>query len=346
MMEKENHLISIDTSLSPNESYQAPNDGIDFFSLSKADNTWKAYKKDWQDFCNWCMKKRLRPIPATSEMVIGYIKHLTETGYMVKTKDGGYITKHYKTSSLQRRIASISQAHKKAAELQPGSNIVNPTKTDRVREFMKGVKRGLGVATTQKKAVSVELMKVFAGSLDDKLIDVRNRALLLLAFNGGFRRSELVALDVEDISFTHEGLEIHIKKSKTDQEKKGRKIGVPFGKNAETCVVRSMEKWLDDSGIISGPLFRKIDRHGKIGDRLTGDGMAYIIKQVASNAGFNPKDFAGHSFRRGFITTAYRNKKSDHAIMKQTGHKSLQTMHRYIEEANIFEDNAADGLGL
>jgi site-specific recombinase XerD len=296
-----------------------------YMESSKSANTRKAYRTDWQHFLGWCQERDVNPIPADPQNVSDYIADLADQGY--------------KASTIQRRIASISQAHQMAG-------FESPTHTAKVRATWQGIRRELGTAPKQKKAASIEIIKAMCQTIPDTLLGHRNRALLLIGFASGSRRSELVSLDVEDVEFSDEGVLLHIRRSKTDQEGRRRKVGIKYGSHPQTCPVRSLQKWISESGITTGALFRKVDRHGNVKGRLTGDGVAYIIKRICQQAGFDPKDFAGHSLRRGFITTAHRNKKSEYAIMKQTGHKSIQTIRRYIEDADVFADNATDGIGL
>lgn len=296
-----------------------------YIESSKAANTKKAYQTDWRHFLDWCNQHNVISMPADPQTISDYIADLADQGY--------------KPSTIQRRIASISQAHQMAG-------YDSPTQTATVRTTWQGIRRELGMAPKQKKAASIEIIKAMCQTIPDTLIGHRDRALLLIGFASGSRRSELVSLNVEDVEFSHEGVTLHIRRSKTDQEGRGRKVGIKFGSHPQTCPVRALQKWITESGITAGALFRKVDRHGNVKERLTGDGVAYIIKRICKQAGFNPKDFAGHSLRRGFITTAHRNKKSEYVIMKQTGHKSIQTMRRYIEDADVFTDNATDGLGL
>lgn len=298
-----------------------------YIAASKAPNTIKAYRSDWKYFVAWCEKRKVNPMPAAPETVAVYIAFLADQGR--------------KAATIQRKITAISQAHIAAG-------FDSPTKTAEVRTTWQGIRRLLGTAPKQKKAASVDILKAILEPIGDhKLLDVRNRALLLIGWNGGLRRSELANLDLDDIEFSDEGLALLIRRSKTDQDGLGRRIGIPFGRNAKTCPVRALQKWIQAAGIREGALFRSVNRHGRVQTkRLTGDGVAYIIKEACERAGFDKKEFAGHSLRRGFITTAAKKGKSEASIMRQTGHKSIQIMRRYIEEANIFENNAADGLGL
>jgi integrase len=185
------------------------------------------------------------------------------------------------------------------------------------------------------------------GRLPEGLLGVRDRVLLLIGFTGAFRRSELVALDRAAVQFTREGLVVTIWRSKTDQEGEGRKIGIPYGSNPETCPIRSLQEWLERSGIAEGPLFRPINRHGKIAStRISGSAVAEVVKKYVEAVGLNPDLFAGHSLRSGLATAAASAGASERSIMDQTGHRSLAMVRKYIRTGSLFRENAAAVLGL
>jgi site-specific recombinase XerD len=165
-------------------------------------------------------------------------------------------------------------------------------------------------------------------TLDASLAGVRDRALLLLGFAGAFRRSELVALDVADLSFTARGVEVTIRRSKTDQEGAGRVVAIPLGSQAETCPVRSLRAWLEAAGIEAGSIFRAVNRWGRVGGRLADRDVACTVKRAAERAGLDPAAFSGHSLRAGLATSAALAGKSDRAIMATTGHKSRAMVDR------------------
>lgn len=174
-----------------------------------------------------------------------------------------------------------------------------------------------------------------------------DRALLLIGFVGAFRRSELAALTVEDIEIVDDGLRVLLRRSKTDPEGAGRHVGIPFGSNPETCPVRAYRRCREVSSIASGSVFRSIDRHGSIGSgTITAQVVAMIVKRSCESAGLDPSRFSAHSLRSGLATQAARNGVSERAIMRQTGHKSVQMVRRYIREGELFTDNAAGRLGL
>jgi integrase len=212
---------------------------------------------------------------------------------------------------------------------------------------MQGIRRKLGVAPSQKTPVLVGDLQRMVRALPDSLLGARDRALLLVGFAGGFRRSELVGLDHQDLDFSRDGLTVHLRRSKTDQEGVGRKVGVPFGSDRATCPVRALQAWLDAAAIEDGPVFVGLTRHGKTtGNRLDGRDVARAVKRAALTVGLDASKFAGHSLRAGLATSAAKAGKSERAIMAQTGHRSVMMVRRYIRDADLFSDNAAAGLGL
>lgn len=297
----------------------------EYMAHAKSSNTLKAYRKDWEDFCRFCNANDLNSIPATAKTVVSYLTVQAD---------------EHKISTLERRIASISQAHQAAGFSTPTSDM-------QVRVLMQGIRRVKGTAQTAKSPVLTHDIKQMINTLPDNLLGLRDRALLLVGFAGGFRRSEIVCLNVKDLNFTREGLIINLRYSKTDQEGKGRKVGIPYGTNYNTCPVRSLQLWLEESGITSGPLFRSVNRYGSLQEgRLSDKTVALIVKRSAEAAGLDASNYSGHSLRAGLATSAAMNGASERSIMNQTGHKSLNMVRRYIREGNIFNENAAARIGL
>lgn len=203
------------------------------------------------------------------------------------------------------------------------------------------------MASVQKAPAVTDDIRAIVDATDAGLIGARDRALVLLGFAGAFRRSELVGLDVEDCTFGKDGLTVTLRRSKTDQEGQGRKIGIPYGSNPETCLVRTIQAWLEISGINSGPLFRSITRHGQVQPgRLSGVDVARVVKKLAQRAGLDPANYAGHSLRAGHATSAAIAGASERSIMNQTGHRSVQMVRRYIRDGSLFRENSAGKLGL
>ena len=184
-------------------------------------------------------------------------------------------------------------------------------------------------------------------ALPENLAGTRDRALLLVGFAGGFRRSELAALDVEDVVPTDDGLVVNLRRSKTDPEGRGRDVGIPYGSSPATCPVRALTAWTTAAGISDGALFRRVNRHGRVGvTRLHSDSVGIIVKRASQAAGLDPARYAGHSLRAGLATQAYLNGAGELAIMRQTGHRSLEMVRRYIRDGSLFRENPAAKLGL
>jgi site-specific recombinase XerD len=298
---------------------------------SRAEATLRAYRADWADFTTWCATLGLDPLPASPATVAAYVAELADPPDDRAPRA---------VSTITRRLAAIAEGHKVAGH-------DNPTADPLVRETMKGVRRSLGVAPRQKRGITTADMRVAVTGLGDRLIDHRDRLLLLLGFAGGFRRSELVALDVADITDHPQGLLLRIRRSKTDQEAAGRTIEIAYGTDPATCPVRAWRTWAHHAGITDGPALRAVDRHGNLSDRpLTGHAVALIIKRHMARLGYNIDDFAGHSLRRGMATTAARNGAAERTIMRTTGHTATATLRSYIEAAEVFTDPASAYLEL
>jgi integrase len=298
----------------------------DYARHAKAPNTLRAYRTDWADFRAWCELHRLEPPPATPETISLYRADLAST---------------HKVSTLIRRLSGISQAHQAAG-------VPTPTTAAQVRLVFQGIRRTLGSAPDQKHPAITADVRAMVGTLEPgSLRGARDRALLLVGFAGAFRRSELVSLDVGDVTFSSDGLVVRLRRSKTDQEARGRTVGLPFGSNPLTCPVRALRDWLERATIAHGPIFRPVDRHGTIKPtRLTDQSVALIVKRCATAVGLDRRRYSGHSLRSGLATAAAMADVSERSIMAQTGHKSLPVVRRYIRTGSLFRRNAAAAAGL
>jgi integrase len=242
-----------------------------------------------------------------------------------------------KVSTLTRRLAALSVAHK-------AKGFPNPAASPLVRATMRGIRRGHGAAQRQAKPLLREDLFVVLGTLGDRLKDLRDRALLLIGFAGGLRRSELAAIDVIDLERVREGIILTIRRSKTDQDGVGRKIGIPFGRTIH-CPVRALENWLSAARIEHGAIFRPVDRHGRVSvGRLSGEAVSLILRHRMAAAAFDPSGYSGHSLRAGFATSATRAGVSTFKIRQQTGHASDAMLSRYVREGELFLGNAAGVL--
>jgi site-specific recombinase XerD len=283
----------------------------EYIGAARAPNTVRAYRAAWRDFERFCESRGERARPARVATIIEYLTALADAGARVST--------------IQTRLAAIAAAH--------SGNGNNPARDDAVRVVMQGIRRKLGCAPNQKAPITRrELLKMLATCGND-LVGKRDRALLLLGFAGAFRRSELAALNVEDVRFGADDAVIVLRRSKTDQEGHGAVKRVPMLDDAAICPVRALREWLDAAHIESGAVFRRVDRWGHAHERLTDRAIAIIVKRAAMAAGLDARQFAGHSLRAGFVTQAVADGTPEWAIAEVTGHKSRQVLQRYIRDA-------------
>lgn len=280
-----------------------------YVGSARSANTTRAYRADWRHFIEWCSVHGFVPLPAEAETVVLYVTDLARTA---------------STSTIRRRLSSVSVAHQAAG-------FATPTIDPVVRAAWAGIRRVNGTVQAQKTALLTDDIRRMVGCLAETMSGHRDRCLLLLGFAGAFRRSELVALDITDVEDTADGLVVTIRRSKTDQDGEGRQIGIPYGSDPTTCPVRAYRRWLASSASDLGPLFRGVDRHGNVDDhRLSDRAVALVVKRTALAAGLNADRVAGHSLRSGMATSAARSGASEASIMATTGHRSLPVLRRYI----------------
>lgn len=292
-------------------------EATDLLRHSLAPATERALRGDLAHFQTWG-----GTVPATPAMVCAYIGD--HAGY-------------YAVATIQRRVASISKAHEVAG-------LPNPCRSEIVKATLRGLRRKHGTGQRQAKPLMRDDLLLVLDSLGETLRDQRDRALLLLGFAGGFRRSELVALERDDIETVRQGLIVTIRRSKTDQEGAGRRIGIPHGRTRH-CPVAAVEAWLTVSAIDTGPVFRPITRHGHLAQTpLTGDAVSVLMRERLATAGIDPEGYSGHSLRAGFATSAAQAGVSTLKIRAQTGHASDAMLARYVREGELFTGNAAGML--
>lgn len=298
----------------------------EFRGNALADSTFRAYKTAWKLFLEWCKQHGKVSLPAAPETVELYITDLAIKGQ--------------KVSTINKKMVAISKVHQFAG-------YDSPTWDQGVKATWKGIQRDIGLYQKGKEPLLIEDLKRMVILQPETLMGIRNRALLVLGFSAALRRSEIANIEVQHIQFVHEGIKLFLPKRKSDQAKEGTIIGLPFGSNPLTCPVRTIQKWLNAAGHQEGPLFRSIDRHGNLGEnKMSGNGIALVVKRCCEEAGLDPVKFGAHSLRSGFATTAAAAGKSEKAIMSQTGHRTTTSLHKYIKHANLFTDNAAVGIGL
>ena len=295
---------------------------------SKANNTVRAYKSDFNDFGLFCAQNGFKSLPSEPKIVSLYITHLS--------------TKDIKISTLKRRLVSIGVIHKLKGHYLD-------TKHPIIIENIMGIKRRKGSIQKGKKPLLINYLKKIINVIDEfgneDIKKIRDRSIILIGFSGGFRRNEIVTLDYDDLDFVTEGLKITLKRSKTDQFGEGSVKGLPYFVNTQYCPVLSLKKWIGISKISSGPLFRRFSKGSKLSEkRLTDQTVALLIKKYLKIAGIDSKNYSGHSLRSGFATSAAEAGVEERNIMSMTGHKSPEMVRRYIKEANIFKNNALDKI--
>ena len=296
---------------------------------SKANNTLRAYKSDFKDFTTFCVKYGLNSLPSEPKIVSLYLTHLS---------------KNSKISTLKRRLVSISTVHKLKGHYL---DIKHPI----IVENLMGIKRVNGSIQKGKKPLLINNLKLIINVINELKIEpikkFRDKSIILIGFAGGFRRTELVSIDYEDLEFVPEGLKITIKRSKTDQFGEGMVKGLPYFSNEIYCPVINLKRWLEISKIKSGPIFRRFAKGSSLTDkRLTDQSVVLLIKAYLNLAGIENKNFAGHSLRSGFATVAAESGADERSIMAMTGHKSTQMVRRYIREVNIFKNNALNKIKI
>ena len=296
---------------------------------SKANNTLRAYKSDFRDFADFCAKHGFNSMPTEPKIVSLYLTHLS-----ISTK----------ISTLRRRLVSIGVVHKLKGHYLD-------TKHPVIIENLMGIKRKKGSIQIGKKPILINHLKEIINVIDNQKIEkikkLRNRTLILIGFGGGFRRTELISIDYEDLDFVEEGLKITLRRSKTDQFGEGMVKGIPYFTNEKYCPVISLKNWINLSKIKTGPIFRRFAKGSILtSNRLTDQSVVLIIKDCLKLAGIENKNFSGHSLRSGFATVAAESGADERSIMAMTGHKTTQMVRRYIKEANIFKNNALNKVKL
>jgi integrase len=292
---------------------------------SRAPSTERAYATDWRDFSAFAIRIGRERLPAEPEMVALYVADLRRRGR--------------RPATIARKLSAITVYHRSTGH-------PSPCEHDVVRAVVRGTRRALGVAQQQSTALTLDGLTRALEPIRNDPRGVRDRALLLVGWAAALRRSELVAINVQDLRFEEEGLVIHIRHSKTDQESAGDHVAIVKGTEAKTCPVTSLRRWLEMSGITSGPVFRRVRRGGAVGSvALTGYAVALIAAARTADAGL-AGDFAGHSLRSGFATQAARAGSSERAIMRHGRWKDSASARRYIRDGSRWEDNPTSKIGL
>jgi integrase len=284
---------------------------------SLAENTRRAYQSDLHHFEVWGGS-----LPASPETVAAYLAAHAE---------------RLTVTTLIRRLAALSKAHQ-------ARGLSNPIRSELVRATLRGIKRKRRRAQLQAKPLLRDDLLLVLDAMGDDLKDLRDRALLLVGFAAGLRRSELVALDVADVEHVRHGIVLHLRRSKTDQDGQGHNIGIPYGRN-RWCPVTCLDAWLSASGIAENAIFRPVHRHGRVHNaRLSGEAVAVLVRERIAAAGLDPVGYSGHSLRAGFATSAAQAGVPAWRIKAQTRHASDVMLAHYIRQGELFNDNAAGAL--
>lgn len=292
---------------------------------AQAPETLRKYKGAWAAFESWAKEQGVTALPAPPAVVVSYLGHLHAEGLA--------------PASLRLALAALVDQHRRAGLPSP--------RDPKISAFLRGLHRTVGAAPRNRKAAltPAELRKMTA-AMPQTITGVRDKALFLLAFSTALRRVNVVQLRIDDIERRGDGLLVHVRRSKTDQEGRGHIIAVHRG-NA-LCPVAALEAWLEASHIRSGWLFRKIDRWGHLGgERLDPGTVARLLKRAAIRAGLDPdhvKRLAGHSFRSGHVTTAAKAGVGLAEIAAVTNHRRLDQVREYIRETDAFRVNTLAGL--
>jgi site-specific recombinase XerD len=297
---------------------------------SKANNTIRAYKSDFNDFGLFCAQNGFKSLPSDPKIVSLYLTHLS--------------TKDAKISTLKRRLVSIGVIHKLKGHYLD-------TKHPSIIENIMGIKRRKGSIQKAKKPILINSLKQIINFIDEQITEdikiFRDRSIILIGFSGGFRRNEIVSLDYDDLDFVPEGLKINLRRSKTDQFGEGFIKALPYFDNSKYCPVVSLKKWIEISNITSGAVFRRFSKGSRLSEnRLTDQTVALLIKKYLKLIGIESKNYSGHSLRSGFATSAAESGAQERSIMAMTGHKSTEMVRRYIKEANLFKNNALNKIKL
>jgi len=286
---------------------------------SKAKNTIRAYKSDFKDFEKFCNDLNLKSLPTDAKTISLYLTHLS---------------KNSKFSTIKRRLSSIKVIHKISEKY---IDLKHPL----INENLISIKKKLGTFQRAKKPVTIDQLKIIISKINNEKNTknkLRNKALILIGFAGAFRRSELVSIALEDLDFVNEGVKIFIKKSKTDQSGEGMVKAIPYFKNIEFCPVASLKVWVN--------YLKSKNPNQELLFKMSDKNVALIIKKYASITGLDASKYSGHSLRSGFATSTAEYGAEERQIMAMTGHKSNQMVRRYIQESNLFKNNALNKIEL
>jgi integrase len=295
---------------------------LHYAEAASAANTRVAYDADWRAFVAWCAERDATPLPCPPGLLCVYLSSLAKTGL--------------RSSTIGRRASGIGHVHRQHG-FEP------PTNSEAVKAVLRGIRRELGTARQTKTPATHDLITKMMAACPATLIGIRDGALLALGFAGAFRRSELVALDMADLTEVPDGLRIVIRRSKTDQEGAGQEVAVPRGHHIRP--VDTLQAWLAAAGITAGPVFRQVTQTGRVSEVALGDdGYVKAIKRCAKAAGLDPAGFSGHSLRSGFLTSASEHGAAVFKLQEVSRHKSVDVLSGYVRRSDLFKGHAGAGF--
>ena len=292
---------------------------------TKAFNTRKGYAHSWSIFDRWCAAAGQPALPTTSEIVALFVTWALGE-------------RRYRVGTVAHVLSAVRDRHETTGHPQPIDR--------KVRDLVKAARRALQEEPGGKAALLPEQLVRCCRTFDSAdPVHVRDRALLLVGFSTGWRRSELSNLNLKDVSFVRSGMRLRQGRSKTDQEGKGRVTGIPFDDCPEMCPVLALRAWLKVRGVRSGPLFYRFDGGRKMTEqRLSGRSICLALQRVLARIGLDARSYGAHSMRSGMITAAAEAGSSDIAIMQRTGHRSMANVLRYVRPSEVFRVDPLAGV--
>ena len=295
-----------------------------YVAAARAPATRRAYASDWRIFLAWCDARGMEALPAAPEAVAIFLSAEAQAGV--------------RPSTIGRRLAAIGYAHAQAGFDPPQQRAGAVA----IRNAVAGIRRTHGVTKVRKRAADGDMLRDMLRACDgDSPRAVRDRALLAIGMAAALRRSELVALALDDVGVTPEGLTITVRHSKTDQEGAGATIAVPEGRRIRPKAL--LLEWIALAGFAEGPVFRKLTPQGRITPRPMSDrGVALVVKARAAAAGHDPDHVSGHSLRAGFLTEAARQGATVFKMKEVSRHKSLEVLSDYVRSHELFRDHAGE----
>lgn len=304
-----------------------------YVDQSKSERTKNEYESDWRSWAGWCAEEGVSPLPAQPVSVACYCAAQADRDLALTT--------------IRRRLVTIRQAHQR-------SNHPDPTRTAKVKAVLDGIRRDPSVNAGGEEAKDalrtqqvLRLLDVIE-QMDNRPKAKRDKAILLIGFSAGLRRSELAGLKRSDLKFQHPGLLIEVQRSKSDQEGKGQEVSIHRSEHEDTCPVFAVEQWIDIASIQDDDfLFQTVDRWENVrSGGIRGRAIAEMVKDLVEEAGYDPSQYSAHSLRAGLVTELKSRGEGDSAIMEQTRHSSQETLRRYDKSAARFRRNFTAALGL